>query len=167
MNIEITNCIEKLVPNAKFYGVFVNNTEDEYNNIIWVDERPKPTWENIITIKLDVAKEIKLEEIKLSHENSFFLGADTSFGFKVDCRPSDISNWTSSLTLLQTLGENAPNINIRDFTNETHELTFDQYKQLCIELGNHYLGLYYKKWDLEDKIKNAKTISDVELINWG
>lgn len=49
--VDIRRAIEVLVPNAKWDYSIPNEggTEQQYNNIRWTDERPKPTWGNIIS----------------------------------------------------------------------------------------------------------------------
>lgn len=54
--MDTTLCIEKVVGlGVKYSGVTEFNTEEEYNKLIWEDERPKPKWSELVA---------KWEEIK-------------------------------------------------------------------------------------------------------
>jgi hypothetical protein len=44
---DLALAIEEMAPGAYYYGSVINNTEEEYSNIDWRDERPQPTWEEI------------------------------------------------------------------------------------------------------------------------
>lgn len=39
--------INKLVPDALYSGTILDHTETEYNNLIWNDDRQKPSWEDV------------------------------------------------------------------------------------------------------------------------
>ncbi len=43
----VESVLRQLVPQPKFYGSLVGNNETAYNGIEWVDERQKPTWNEI------------------------------------------------------------------------------------------------------------------------
>ncbi len=46
--------IEYLVPAAKYRGVTNENTEKEYNDLVWEDSRKKPSWDEIVSVNNDV-----------------------------------------------------------------------------------------------------------------
>lgn len=56
MDIAIT--IEKLVPTADYFGSVTSNDEAAYAAIQWNDERPKPTWEEILEAYSEIGVEI-------------------------------------------------------------------------------------------------------------
>ena len=46
--MDIAKSIELIITSADYYGCFINNTEGEYDQIIWNDSREKPTWDQIV-----------------------------------------------------------------------------------------------------------------------
>lgn len=57
-----------IVPCARFEGDLSPGTEAAYNSIIWVDERPKPTWQAVVDAyhasKLNNAQQIKIKKMQ-------------------------------------------------------------------------------------------------------
>ena len=51
MNIE--NVLRYLVPDPKFHGRLF--TPEDYDNIKWVDDRPKPTWIELSNASIEMA----------------------------------------------------------------------------------------------------------------
>ena len=47
MNIDIALALHKLVPNAAYSGATDQNTESQYDEIRWSDERPKPSFQDV------------------------------------------------------------------------------------------------------------------------
>lgn len=45
---DVALAIEALVPAAEYGGSVTANTEEAYNAIVWKDERPQPTWAEVI-----------------------------------------------------------------------------------------------------------------------
>jgi len=45
--MDIAKAIELLVPEASYFGSVTSNQKSDYNNIIWNDTRPKPTWKEL------------------------------------------------------------------------------------------------------------------------
>lgn len=39
--------LSALLPSPQFRGAIHLNTQDEYENLTWLDDRPKPTWADI------------------------------------------------------------------------------------------------------------------------
>ncbi len=54
----VENIVRHLIPHPKFYGSLVKNNEEAYSLIEWADERPKPTWQEL----LDASVEYEAEE---------------------------------------------------------------------------------------------------------
>ena len=46
--IDVALGIEALVLAAEYRGSTTANTEECFNNLVWLDERPKPTWDEIV-----------------------------------------------------------------------------------------------------------------------
>lgn len=40
--------IDCLVPSAEYRGSTTENTEAQYNDLVWTDARPQPTWADIV-----------------------------------------------------------------------------------------------------------------------
>lgn len=69
LKMDTTLAIEALVGlGVKYGGCTEFNTEEEFNNLRWNDERPRPKWKDLVT-KWDEIKDIpepktKLEELE-------------------------------------------------------------------------------------------------------
>lgn len=64
--MDLSIAINEHVPNAKYQGSTNNNNEKAFNKIIWLDDRPKPTWaelefawESYNPVKVYTAQEIR------------------------------------------------------------------------------------------------------------
>ena len=57
--MDIALSIEKLIPAAKYFGSVTANTQESFNNLDWVDERPKPTWKQIQDAYLTIPESVK------------------------------------------------------------------------------------------------------------
>lgn len=126
--------------------------------------------------KLDLSKfkEQKNEKIKQDYEKTLTEGVQCKIGFRVNCEPKDIANWTASLQMIREaseLGIPMETIQVRDFDNVTHELTISEFKQMCIEIGMYYQSLFNKKWDLQNQISSVDSnevdaIEQLDKIVW-
>jgi hypothetical protein len=101
--VDITSSLDQLVPAAKYVGTLTGNTESDYNALLWEDERPKPTWEEIQVKALEIARTVVLEKLDEWHKESLKKGFVTQFGFKVDCKENDIGNWDATLTMIDLI----------------------------------------------------------------
>lgn len=134
-----------------------------YPDLLVIDNntiREKNENEKIIDLRV-----VKLNELKQAYENQLRLGYDTSLGIKVDCKPDDISNWTATLKLLDLI-PSLETVSIGDYYNDSHTLTIDQYKQLCIETGIYYNSLFGKKWTLRKQIEECTSLTELINIGW-
>jgi hypothetical protein len=52
--LDIARSIEYLLPGATYSGAFENNTQQEYDNLIWTDARVKPTWAEIQAAAIEI-----------------------------------------------------------------------------------------------------------------
>lgn len=64
MNIE--NALRHLLPNPQFYGRLV--TPEDYAEITWVDPRPKPTWDEIVSAYQTVVDEREAKQASVTAE---------------------------------------------------------------------------------------------------
>lgn len=119
---------------------------------------------------------ILLEELKIqkqleifnAHENYLSLGCPimlpSNVYFVIDCMPKNQGDFSNMLLAMQIFGLQSTTVG--DFNNETHEVTFDEYKLMCGQLLQHVQAGMLKKWYLRDLIDHATTIEEVELISW-
>lgn len=107
-------------------------------------------------------KNKKLKLISNSFNEAFSLGCITTFGFKVNCKYRDITN----LQILLRQTDINETINFRDYNNIFHAISYNDLNKICNEIDNYILGLYQKKWNLKEVIKNTITIEELELITW-
>jgi hypothetical protein len=52
--MDVALAIDALVPAAQYRGSVTANTEQAYQAIVWLDERPKPTWAAVEEVTLQV-----------------------------------------------------------------------------------------------------------------
>jgi hypothetical protein len=62
--MDISLALEFIKPNAEYFGSLTDNTQDSYDNLVWLDELPKPTWDEIIAahesvIEASAAKDLE------------------------------------------------------------------------------------------------------------
>jgi len=62
----VLNTLRHLVPNPKFYGRLVDNNKDAYSSIDWVDDRTKPTWEELVAAAVEYESAEMLKSIATS-----------------------------------------------------------------------------------------------------
>lgn len=95
--------------------------------------------------------QLKHDKIVNEHTKQLSEGCPTSLGFKIDCLPSNVSDFDQTLSLLSLA--NAENVLVKDYDNEEHTLTIEQYKQMCLELGIHVMTLRHNRWVAINTIK--------------
>ncbi|MFV0626174.1 MAG: DUF4376 domain-containing protein [Alphaproteobacteria bacterium] len=114
-----------------------------------------------IVKSIEQAKSDKLSEIKtvFNHEQENGHCA-SSLGFEIDATRLSKDDIESLLYV-----DLFP-IKFRDHDNDFHDLTKEQAETLKKEIIAYGLAVYQKKWELEEAIKNATTIEDVEAVSW-
>jgi hypothetical protein len=55
--------IEAIVPAAEYFGTTNENTKASFDNLNWLDERPKPTWKQVQDAYNALSNEIKFPDI--------------------------------------------------------------------------------------------------------
>jgi hypothetical protein len=136
--------------------------------------RVKSEYEQVIDKRF-----LKLEEIKIAHENAMTLGCPVTGiqgheVFYVDCDFRDISNWTASLQMIEIsnqLGIPMQEIPMQEITIRTKDnfsktLTILEYKQMCAIVGLHFQSLFQKKWQLQEQINSSESLEELENIRW-
>ena len=113
------------------------------------------------TKTLEESKSEKLSEIKLAFSNEQESGHTTSsLGFEVDATRRSKDDIESLLYV-----DEFP-VRFRDYNNEFHDLSKEQVEVLKREIIAYGLSTYQKKWDLEEAVKNATTIEELEAVVW-
>jgi hypothetical protein len=108
------------------------------------------------------AKRIELENYLNNADNA---GFETSLKIKMDCNETSISKLNLGLSNYNLIAtKDADKVNLCDYNNELHSITFLQFKQICKEVGADYSDRYGKKWIVRKSINEAKTISEVQAI---
>lgn len=76
--MDIALALEVLIPAANYTGSVTSNTQEAYASIVWSDERPKPSWEEIITeseiLELAEAKKNKKSAIRMKAAERYLYG---------------------------------------------------------------------------------------------
>ena len=66
--MDVLLVLDRLVPNAEYFGICDNNTENQYNKLNWKDNRNKPLWNEICNewkiLNLEILKNNCKEESK-------------------------------------------------------------------------------------------------------
>jgi hypothetical protein len=98
----------------------------------------------------------QVEEIKVASEVALSEGFMTSLGFRVKCLAEDQNAFGLSLLLMMLKVQQDPavKIKVRDYDNVDHELTYDEYCRMCLEMGTYVLQQRYTVWSQVDQIKN-------------
>jgi len=106
MRFNIYTGLNSLVEGPLFKGGFINHTEDEYNNLVWLDDRPKPTWEEVETECLVwVIREIIVE---INYRTSILIqyGFHTSIDSTTDIWATQ--EWQFNVSQLSAIRGNLP-----------------------------------------------------------
>lgn len=73
-NLDITLILDFLVPAAEYQGSLTDNTKESYDSLVWNDNRPKPSWDDIVNQASAVNEHLdnqnRIEELKLLLEKS-------------------------------------------------------------------------------------------------
>ena len=120
------------------------NEDDEESYNYWQVSFP-------LTSKLsdtELAAAANKEYAKLSQIETLKAGCPTSLGFSVDCMDNNVADFDKTLGLigLYPVMTAAPDVKVRDYDNVNHTITVDQYKQMCLELGAHVMGVRQAYW---------------------
>lgn len=87
-------------------------------------------------------------------------------GYVLDATRDDIDNLSRLRDRLLQTGTTSTTTTIRDKANQFHTVTVAELSEIVGELTDFGLGLYAKKWQLENEIETATTVEAVEAINW-
>lgn len=169
--MNISYCIEKLVPNALYN---TNQTSDQeineefYNNIQWLDSRDKPSWHDIKVEWFNYLKEYKDNEICKIRDEKIAEGVPYIFpsGETGHIQTRDMidhrniqANGSAAQTLLM-LGQTEQVMYFRDVENIIHELYPQQMVEMCMFCMCFGQNIYSNSWLHKDNIQNIIIIDD-------
>lgn len=60
--IDIALTLDKLVPGGNWQGSVTSNTKEDFDNVRWADDRPKPTWKEVQIKWAEIEPLLGLEE---------------------------------------------------------------------------------------------------------
>jgi len=171
--MDIALAIEGIVPSAYYIGTFVDNTEEEYNNIEWLDDRDKPSWPEIVSKDSTIQLELTKEDQKDLVRNDFYI--DTLQPVHVIDENDEETWWNggfdsairldAALRLTQKIPGYTTCI-IHDYYNESHEYTFSGVDIITVAIGSDYQQKFGRKEALLVDIENASGIEEVQSIVW-
>lgn len=87
---------------------------------------------------------------------------------EVDCRRGGHNNDKQNVEGLVSYMErnNIANINYVAYDSIVPDITVNQLKSLIIEMEDHVLVLYNKRWTLRDQLENSTTEKQIDDIQW-
>lgn len=133
--------------------------ELEDMGIIKVEPQPK-------ILSLEELQSIKIDEINYSFDLIRKQGLITSLGIKMDNTEESLTNMLELKQLMEQLGENLSVVEVRDFDNVDHPLSFEQVRQIVIEMGISKLTLFKTRRALKDYIRNAESKEQIQDVWW-
>ncbi len=110
-----------------------------------------------------------LKAVQTSHIRDGFVmaplnGCITTGGIKMDAKRDDIDNLTRLRDRLTETGTDSTTI--RDYDNQFHVVTVEELSGIIGELVDFGLGLYARKWELEQTLAAAETEEEVLSVVW-
>ena len=173
--MDIKGAIEYLLPNAKFidnlnwlYGQFPSINEEIYNNLIWLDERPKPTMIEVGTACFNLLKQNRTEEISLLRDEKLSTGVPYIFPNDVfghiqirddNDRINVLINGVTAIFYLFNNQPEAPMV-FRDQENRVHYINATQILDMALFAGNYGQNIYLTSWVHKDNINNFEIIDN-------
>ena len=143
--------------NSAFYqsiGMTEMEVEQAYNGSWYVKGyAPIKPLQQLKSEKLSEIKEYFNKEQESGHTTS-------SLGFEVDATRRSKDDIESLLYV-----DEFP-VRFKDYNNEFHDLSKEQVEVLKREIIAYGLAVYQKKWSLEEAIKNATTVEELEVVKW-
>ena len=97
----------------------------------------------------ELTSEANKEYAKLSQTETLQAGCPTSLGFRIDCMDKNKTDFDQTLGLI-SIYPAMTEVLVRDYDNNNHTVTVDQYKQMCIELGVHVMTIRQDYWTTID-----------------
>lgn len=96
--IDVSLTLSYILPDCNYEGSLTDNTEISYNNLTWLDDRQKPSWQDIETnwqiLKIDIAKQNCKNQAKI-------LIADCDWSVLSDVKINNKSEFENYRTILR------------------------------------------------------------------
>lgn len=146
----------------KLNTVKIPDTEDkpeDYGKVV----KKVYNWYRHVHYHIPTFEEVKTQkfgEIKNTYQTIMNGGFECSNGIKLDCRESDKINW------LMVKLQGGVVESIKDFNNNIHTLEPEVVMTMMTELEEYYKKILSDKWEIEELVKNANTIEEVNDIYW-
>lgn len=115
---------------------------------------------------LDGLKAVQTSRIRDGFAQAPLNGHLTAGGFKMDTKREDIDNLSILRDRLVETGTTSTTTTIRDYDNQFHTVTVAELSEIAGELIDFGLGLFARKWELEQALAAAKTEEEVLAVTW-
>lgn len=115
---------------------------------------------------LATAKQVQKGRIRATFDHAPDAGCSVSQGFIMDSKREDIDNLARLRDRMLETATTSDTVQIRDKHNQFHSVTVGELATIVGEMVDFGLGLYERKWQLEQEIDAAATVADVEAIVW-
>jgi len=115
---------------------------------------------------LDGLKAVQASRIRDGFVQAPLNGYLTAGGFKMDAKREDIDNLSRLRDRLVETGTTSTTTTIRDYDNQFHTVTVAELSEIVGELVDFGLGLFARKWELEQTLAAAETEEEVLAIAW-
>jgi len=167
MNIKAA--IEKLVPGAHYKDAhswmdnkLIHITEEDYDNLEWLDDRPKPTWEEVGNACFELLRYQKHREVDAFREKKFLENIPYLFPGDIEGHVQlrddrDFRNIISNITKANMLIENGEDnkiIPFRDYENRNHEMTPHEIREMGMKVISTIQGIHEESWRQKDVIND-------------
>jgi len=117
--------------------------------------------------EFELLKLSKISNNKLAiftYMNNMPDGCVTVNGIVVNSTSLDLSNFERAYNYLNMAS--ATETQIRDFYNTTHTVSLAELGQICADIFQKGIMLYHTKWQLEENIKNATNLTELNECNF-
>lgn len=177
--MNIKGAIEFLVPNAKFIdnlswlnGKFPDINENTYNNLQWLDTRPKPSLFDVGFACFNLLKKNRCSEVaelrdeKLSNGVPYLYPPNNMLNHvQIRDDKDRINVLINGITAIFYLFNNQPDANMvfRSQENIVHHLTASEILDMALFASNYGQQVYLTSWFHKDNI-NAIEIIDNDIM---
>ena len=115
---------------------------------------------------IDGLKAVQSSRIRDGFNLAPLNGCQTASGFKMDAKREDIDNLSRLRDRLVETGTTSTTTTIRDFDNQFHTVTVAELSEIIGELVDFGLGVFARKWELEQVLAAAETEEEVLAVVW-
>lgn len=174
--MNIKGAIEHLLPGAKYednvvwlWGQFPELSPEDYeNNIIWLDERSKPSLLEIGGACLYLLKENRCKEVAKIRDEILAIGVPYMFPNDVPGhiqirdekdRTNVMINGMVGLVYVINEQSTAP-MRFRDQENRVHNMTAQQMMEMSMYAASYGQHVYDTSWTHKDHIRNYESIEN-------